>query len=207
VLAPSSVSRLLAYCQRIAGSAACQYCDCMAHDSQCFRRLPGTGHSAPPISSLPRTVAAATKQLLVLPAPSTEVDNPWSSQISSGTDGCDTALPSAQRPYSAHMGEDDQALRTHQLAQNDGLGAPLSVDRTPADEPTDSPADRLLRKARLRINDWLLEAATPAAVLRLVSQHGASFNSVNVATALHRLARLVWPVRQPIDRHTASNQA
>ena len=160
-------------------------------DRQCFRRLPGTGHFAAPINSLPRTIAAPATQLLFLPAPPTELDNPWSAQISSGTDGYGTAPSCAQRQYPAHVWEDDQAFRTQQQAHSDGMGAPASTDSSPAD----GPADRLLRKARLRINDWLLEAATPAAVLRLVSQHGASFNSVNVATALHRLARLVTPLR------------
>lgn len=132
----------------------------------------------------------------MLPAPSRERDNPWSARISSGTDDCGSASSSAQQVHPAHTWEDDQDRRTQQLAQSDELGALVSADSSPAaDEPADSPADRLLRKARLRINDWLLEAATPAAVLRLVSQHGASFNSVNVATALHRLARLVRPLR------------
>lgn len=47
-----------------------------------------------------------------------------------------------------------------------------------------------LLKAR-QINERLMEAATPAAILRLVSEHGAEFNAVNAATAFHRLARLV----------------
>ena len=76
---------------------------------------------------------------------------------------------------------------------DDGVAAESSAwtDDSAQNGPVDCPADWLLRKARLRFNDWLLEAATPAAVLRLVSQHGEAFNAVNVATALYRLARLV----------------
>jgi hypothetical protein len=83
------------------------------------------------------------------------------------------------------------AARFPQLDEDGAADRLAWADGPAGDGPADSPADRLLRKARLRINDWLLEAATPAAVLWLVSQHGESFNSVNVATALHRLARLV----------------
>ena len=50
--------------------------------------------------------------------------------------------------------------------------------------------------AAYTINDRLLEAATPAAILRLVAEQGAAFNAVNAATAFHRLARLV---RNPLN--------
>lgn len=50
---------------------------------------------------------------------------------------------------------------------------------------------RSLRKFGMQINDALMEAATPAAILRLVAKRGADFNAINAATALHRLARLV----------------
>ena len=52
-------------------------------------------------------------------------------------------------------------------------------------------ASKALRKSRMQINDRLLRAATPAAILRVISEDGAAFNAVNAATAFHRLARLV----------------
>ena len=47
-----------------------------------------------------------------------------------------------------------------------------------------------LRKFGMQINDALMAAPTPEAILRLVSERGVDFNAVNAATALHRLARL-----------------
>ena len=136
---------------------------------------------------------AATRQLLVLPAPPSQLSAPWPEQINEATDAIGAAESAALRRNSAASTweSDGEELLACRLPDCGGDGIPLSTVSSAGMELADSPADRLLRKARLRINDWLLEAATPAAVLRLVSQHGASFNSVNVATALHRLARLV----------------